>query len=657
MHEERADRERSRLRGQAVVEASIQDGADSDGDSLVAGTLALQATAGNAAVAQMVRARRERTLSRLVTANPGDLQDSAGQSTTAWAQPTVQDALTRDGHVLGGPAAPGAPTALGGTAFIKPKATEATPFVGTTPTGPDLYEQSPAAASGFASVDTESDTMIEQAADSSLFIDPGPAVLDVQQMGIGDCYALATIIAIVDRDPGKITAMMVPDGTGGAMVTLYHRLPHPPGMFGFMSGPLYVPEQVMVSGELAFNRVAPGATGLQLRSPAHPDYGHQIHGAQLMVNNTPKEQHWWTVVNGSTLEVHRRDVYQMARWAPLLEKAIERFSQSYGQFGHGQEIAGEGEHGGSSGQANISGGWSGHELSLFYGQAGEVESGGAGDEASTSWAPGQSGAALLTANAAAFEGLLTLAGRGAGHATGDTTAPIVTATTGTGDPGLQMYSQRLQAAIPAAMGAPDWSTLSAGAQAKLSAVQGWTAAWIGAQPDPNPAPATPAPNTKSWAMTNWQAACATAAADAELTSPARSDQIKAALELLLVIKNSPADTGVGDRSVYANHVYSVLSVSIANAAGAPPGFDIKTFPPAIRPMVYQFVDTVASTVTLMNPHHTNAPTAGTASSVGNAADPATGLTPSESGQFTLPLGHFFMLYGSVMSNELTIPAY
>ncbi len=623
----------------------------------MAGALALQSTAGNAAVTRMLRRQQSRGISRLVTGNPGDLQDTSGQSTTTWAQPTVQDAVTRDGHVLGGPAAAGAPSALGFTAFLKPKATEATPFVGATPTGPDLYEQSAAAASGFASVDTESGAMTEQAADSSLWSDTGPTALDVQQAGIGDCYALATIIEVVNRDPGKITAMMVPDGTGGATVTLYHRLPHPPGFFGFMSGPLYVPEPVAVSGDLAFNRTAPGATGIALRDPAHPDYGHQVHGAQLMVGNAPKESHWWTVVNGTTLEIHRRDIYQMARWAPLLEKAIERFSQSYGQFGHGQEIAGESEQGGSSGQAVISGGWSGHPLSLFYGQAGEVESGGAGDESATSWAPGQTGGALLMANAAAFEGLLTLSGRGASHATGDTTAPIVTATTGTGDPGLQMYSQRLQAAIPAAMAAPDWSTLTPGAQAKLSAAQGWTAAWIGAQPDPNPAPATPAPNTKSWAMTNWQAACQVAAADAELSSPSRSDAIKAALELLLVIQNSPSDTGGGTRSVYANHVYSILSVSIVNTPTAPPGFDIMSIPAMLRPAMYQHIDVAASNVTLMNPHHTNVPTGGTASSVGDAVDPATGLKPSESGQFTLPLNYFFKLYGSVMSNEFTIPAY
>ncbi len=134
--------------------------------------------------------------------------------------------MTRDGHVLGGPAAAGAPSALGFTAFLKPKATEATPFVGTgtTPAGSDLYDQSPAAAPGFAPVDTQSGTMAEQAADSSLWNDSGPTALDVQQAGIGDCYALATIIEVVNRDPGKITALMVPDGTGGATVTLYHRL-------------------------------------------------------------------------------------------------------------------------------------------------------------------------------------------------------------------------------------------------------------------------------------------------------------------------------------------------------------------------------------------------------------------------------------------------
>ena len=75
----------------------------------------------------------------------------------------------------------------------------------------------------------------------------------------------------------------------------------------------------------------------------------------------------------------------------------------------------------------------------------------------------------------------------------------------------------------------------------------------------------------------------------------------------------------------------------------------------IRAAFYNTIDVMGSTVTLMNPHHANAPeaTAGAA----NTPDPVTGLTGAQSGQFTIPLERFFRLYGSVMSNEFTIPSY
>jgi hypothetical protein len=120
----------------------------------------------------------------------------------------------------------------------------------------------------------------------------------------------------------------------------------------------------------------------------------------------------------------------------------------------------------------------------------------------------------------------------------------------------------------------------------------------------------------------------------------------------------PNDSGGGRRSVYASHAYAVLAVNIASVAGAPPGFDIASYSPMIRPMMYQFVDVAASTVTLMNPHHGNAPDAtGTASADPSSKDPVTGLTPSQSGQFTMGLERFFMLMGSVTSAEFNIPAY
>ncbi len=659
MHEQRTDRSRTRPAEEPVAGRGPDSGVTAgDSRSIAAAALALQGGAGNAAVARLLTRRPGRTAARLITGNPADLADPAsGSATTTFATPGVEDALTPGGFVLGAPDA-AVSSSLAGPAFVKPKATEAAPFVGAAPAREDLFEHRPTAASGFVSVTgydgTRSAPMIDRVADSSLWIDPGPKPLDVQQYGIGDCYALATIIGVVNRDPGKITGMMAGDGRGGATVTLFHRVPAPPGMFGLLTGPSYAPEQVAVTGELAFERTAPGATSITLRDPAHPEYGHQIHGAQLFVGEQPKAMHWWVVVNGGTLEVHRRDVYQMARWAPLLEKAIERFSQSYGQFGHGAEIAGEGEKTGSSGQANISGGWSGHTLSMFYGQAGEVIAGGAGDEQGTSWGPGQSAAVLLSANAAAFDGLLTLSLRGAGHAAGDTTAPIVTATTGTGDPGVQLYATRLQAAIASLSGTPDWSSLTPGAQAKIATANQWAASWLAAQPDPTPAPAVPNPGTKTWAMNGFQQACQAAASDAEVMH-ARSDALKATLDLLLVVQNMPNDKGGGTRSVYANHVYAVLSVDIRSVGGGPS--PIALLPAMFRRALYPTIDLAASTVTLMNPHHTNAPDAtGKESSDESARDLNTGLTPSQSGQFTLPLERFFRLYGSVMSNEFTIPA-
>jgi hypothetical protein len=208
------------------------------------------------------------------------------------------------------------------------------------------------------------------------------------------------------------------------------------------------------------------------------------------------------------------------------------------------------------------------------------------------------------------------------------------------------------------MAAPDWAGLSDAAKAKVNAVSGWTSAWLTALPD---APATtpptpPAPNTKSWAFGQFQPAAATAAADAELTNSARSAPIQAMLDLLLIIKNMPGDTGGGTRSVYANHVYAVLAADIRALGGG--ASDIHTKPAAQRASFYNTVDINASTITMMNPHHANAPDAtGTASSAPGTASPAPGLTPAQSGQFTLPLERFFRLYGSVMSNEFTIPPY
>jgi hypothetical protein len=304
-----------------------------------------------------------------------------------------------------------------------------------------------------------------------------------------------------------------------------------------------------------------------------------------------------------------------------------------------------------SGYALIDGGWSGDTLTMFYGEAGEKVAGGDGDEIPTGWGANQTASQLLSANQAAFDRLLTLQGRGAGHQAGDTTAPIVTATTGVGDPGIDMYAGRIQSALPAAQADADWANLSPAAQTAVTAALTQANIYMASANNPNPPPATPVPGSKAAAFPAFQTACQAATTDPTIRDGARSQRIKDALDLLLVVKNMPRDTGGGTRSVYANHVYAVLSV---NVTGRGLGASIAQLPAFMRPMAYSQVDVNASTVTLQNPHHTNAPdVTGTASN----ADDGTGNVPSQTGVFTMSLARLFMLYGSVMSNELTIPAY
>jgi hypothetical protein len=630
---------------QAAPEAELEPAAAAPPSPIaatpVSQVLALQRGAGNAAVSRMLGAGRP-MVSRLLSGSPGDLTDTSGAATTTHAAPTLADAANHTGTV--------APA--GGASVqemrVRPLATQSAPFIGDTARESDLYQvqqqsSDPLTDTAFAPVDelqgTPAAPVTEEVADNSLWVDPGPKAQDVQQMGIGDCYALATIVSVVNRDPGKITGMMTPDGSGGATVTLYRR-DVPSGFWAIFQSPSYVAENVAVNQDLAFDRIAPGAAGRRPRMVGGVQHGFAIHGAQLIAGTAPHERKWWTEVVGRTLLVHRQDVYQMARWAPLLEKAIARFSQNFGQYGHGGTLS-DGEQSGASGYANISGGWSGSTLTMFYGQAGEREAGGDGDETPTGWAAGQTASQLLLANSAAFDRLLTLQGRGGGHQTGDTTAPIVTATTGVGDPGIDMYATRLQSALPAAQADADFANLSAQSQADVGTALTQANTYMSSANNPNPAPATPVPGSKAAAFPAFQTACQTATTDPTIRSAARSQRIKDALDLLLVIKNMPNDTGGGTRSVYANHVYSVLSVNITGSGMAP---QIHALPAFVRPMVYSQVDINASTVTLQNPHHTNAPD-------------TTGASPSATGVFTLPLASFFMLYGSVMSNELTIPAY
>jgi hypothetical protein len=542
--------------------------------------------------------------------------------------------------------------------------------------------------------------MIEEAADTSLFIDPGPKADDVEQGQIGDCWDMATFIAIVSSDPGKILSMMTPDGSGGASVSFYRRqaVAAPSGTGAGAGAPPaaptyeYLPTAVAVNKELPFELAHPDVTPsvaekIRVMIGDQP-YGHLIHGAQLRAADTPKTRKWWCLVNGDKLEVHRLDIYQMARWAPLLEKAGARFSEEYGQYGHGERVERASnpeseQQDPSHGYGNLEGGLSGYTMTMFYGQEGERVAGGQADSSPTTAAPqNATSEAVLNANQAAFERLLSLAGQGAGGGAspdagaspGATPSPDAGAGSGAGagagaeagtgteagagagagsqpaddktsivtaGTGSDIYFERLREALVAAEADPDWHSLADPTPARLSKVTAAVKAWEGASPDPSPLPTPPPANCKT-ATQEAAGLAATEAADPDknptLVDSHRSKALKDMLDQLLIIQNIGKDHGARTQSVYPDHEYAVVGVNILDTSGHPS--TIQNEPPAKRQALYGTIDIIASTVNVINPHHTNVPD-------------ASGGPASPTGAFTVTLDRFFRLFAEVTSSRVT----
>ena len=80
------------------------------------------------------------------------------------------------------------------------------------------------------------------------------------------------------------------------------------------------------------------------------------------------------------------------------------------------------------------------------------------------------------------------------------------------------------------------------------------------------------------------------------------------VDLLLDVMNAGTDHGSGQRNIYPEHAYTVVSVKFADAAGAP--VTLPTTLPANKEELDQTLAPVSdqkSTVRLRNPHHGNEP--------------------------------------------------
>ena len=423
-------------------------------------------------------------------------------------------------------------------------------------------------------------------------------------------------------------------------MTLYRRNVTQPSwvesLVGGVSKVEYVPVSVQVSSELAFDRQ--GAGSGQRASNGH--CGSQIHGAQLRAADAPHQSEWWAQTPAQTLEVHRRDTYQCARWAPLLEKAIARFSQTYGQYG-GDQGASAGEKSSASGYANIDGGWSHDEMFLFYGGAADLKVPNSGNvqQQATQWAPGSQ---VLASNPKVVDQLILLQGCGDHADPNHQDAPILTATSM-----VDLLIKRLSSAITAAQIVPDFAKLTTASHRHITAVQQAVSVFNNTQFDPDAA--------KTQARAKIGTACLAAVdpkAGHDLFAKTRASRIKELLDLMLDLKNIGTATSPGQRNVYGNHVYSVVGVNFCNTTGV--AVPLQTLTPAQRPAFFPLVDTGVSHVRLRNPHHTNEPDP---QGKNQPAHPGDGVPSGAAadGMFTMNLEQFFRNTAFVR-NETAAPS-
>ncbi|HNC96244.1 MAG TPA: DUF4157 domain-containing protein, partial [Myxococcota bacterium] len=476
--------------------------------------------------------------------------------------------------------------------------------------------------------------IVDQQPDPALYIGGRPSADDVHQMSIGDCYFLSTLMSLATRDPGQITSMMTPDGKGGATVRLY-RVVVESSWLGLCKTRKFVPVDVKVDGKLDFwgpTRVSNGHGGFQLR------------GAQLHAATHPCKAEWYSKFEGDKLEVHRDERWEVARWAPLLEKAFALYAETYTQYG---DSTGTNEKSGNtigailngtSGYEIISSGVPYYVLPVIYGASADHRADNVGEvgRSNISWTPGSQN---LAENWQALDRLVLLQGQGT--RAGGLVSHIITANSFV-DPLIS----RLQAAIIAAAGDPDWNNLSLAERQNLIAVLMSTISfqWTPANPEPAKKTARAAVGT----------ACSTAVNPANapnLLATTRSPALVAMLDLLLDLKNIGTDNSPGQRNIYGDHSYSVVAVNLITTTGIVP--DYAGMSAIMRRASYGLLDPNNSIITLRNPHHNNEPDANGQGLPRRAGDgpTTTSATATADGTFTMTLAQFLRNINAVDSGS------
>jgi len=417
--------------------------------------------------------------------------------------------------------------------------------------------------------------IVVRAQEDALYINGGPSLDDIRQGGIGDCYFLAAVSEIVSGDPNRILSAVQPAGDN-VNVNLFK-----------YDGANWVAHSITTDRTL-----------MHFLSKSDPTTTYDgLVGAGARVGDSPVGAEWYAdVSDAGVLTITRRDVYEMALWAPILEKAYARFAEQTNQYGGGP--ARDTPNAGASGYEQINGGWEDQVYPIFYGDDMVTHR-----QEGMNYAPGQD---LVPLNVDAITNLLRL--NGAGQAGTSFMLSV--------DLDQDSAVDRLVQLIDFIRGSKDAARYPSLLRV-MGQVRGLAATFQAA-----------AGADRQAALERLAKGCARQAAPGAwpvLESLRSKKTYNDLFEHLNIVGHLGSDSSNGRRATYADHAYAVLSAAFVDQAGAA----MALTPSNVAAQVAN-ISGSGSTVTLRNPHHTNEPNLPTS---GADAD-------SEDGVFTMSLDQY-----------------
>jgi hypothetical protein len=179
---------------------------------------------------------------------------------------------------------------------------------------------------------------------TSLYINNTPTSDDVAQTGLGDCYYLAVLSTIVDRDPERIRLVMPDPGTTGPVTATFYFKD---------SENVFHPQPVTINQDLVYKVSTDKLLGNRFKVQ-------------------PTNETGWVLKqeDGSKQFIEEEHYYQTALWAPLLEKAFARFAEVHDISGFAFSAQGNGP--GDYENIGKGGNLVHHLYELFYGDQAQI---------------------------------------------------------------------------------------------------------------------------------------------------------------------------------------------------------------------------------------------------------------------------------------------